>query len=167
MIVIGNPEKVSILVASLVSSRQIMAATAARAQTASLATLALMLAAAAWLVLGGAILANDQTAIISSGALAAWAALRFTLFADLHSDFAAEGRTATRLEDLLGLYAPGRFGPESGAVLAAPARKDVSPRMRSAPRLIDIGLIILIVAVISRSDWVRAWVAHGLGLVGL
>jgi hypothetical protein len=168
MMVIGNPEKVSILVSSLQASRRAAAAVTARAQTVSLLALALMLAAAPWLVRGGAILADDQTAIFCAGAVAAWGALRFVLLAQLRNDAAAHSRTVNRLEDLLGFYAPRRFGPEAEAVFAAPSggRKAALPALGSPPRLIDMGLIILLVAVISRSDWVRAWVAHLLNGMG-
>ncbi|HEY2178740.1 MAG TPA: hypothetical protein VGH15_09180 [Caulobacteraceae bacterium] len=168
MMVMGVPEKVSILVSTLQTSRRAMAAITARAQTVSFVAFVLMLAAAAWLVEGGAILANDQTAIFCAGALAAWACLRFVMLAGLQGSAAAEGKTVARLEELLGFYAPRRFGPEAEAVFAAPrGHKPFAAELTAAPLLVDVGVIVLLVAVISRGDWVRAWTAHGLKLAGL
>lgn len=168
--VLGNTERVSILVAALEASYRALAAAAARAQGVCLWSLGLALAGAAWLAHGDAILATDQAVIIAVAVLAAWFALRFVFLADLRKSFVAQRKVASGLEDLLGFYAPRRFGPEAEAVFPdswrAAGKKAGSPFGSAAP-LIDVGLIMLLIAIASRSDWIRAWAGHWLRTAGI
>ena len=117
-------------------------------------------------------LADDQAAVLAIGALAAWCVLRLVFLAGLAGSFRAQQKVAAGLEDLLGFYAPGRFGPDSGpafpaAWLAAGAKKSGGVLFRSTRPLLDVGVFMLLVSIASRSDWVRAWTAQLLRLVGL
>ena len=86
--VLGNTEKVSILVTALEASYRALSAAAARAQLVCLWSLGLALTGAAWLAHGDAILAADQAVILAAGVLAAWFALRLAFLADLRKSFA-------------------------------------------------------------------------------
>jgi hypothetical protein len=71
---------------------------------------------------------------------------------------------AAGLEDLLGFYSPRRFGPETEATFPEEWRRAGTQGGRgrffqSTFVLFDFGLFMLLVAVLSRSDWVRAWVS--------
>ena len=161
----GTSEKVSILISALEANQRGLGAIGGRAQSIGLGSLVLLLGAGGWLVQSGKTLADDQTAIICLGVLVAWIVLRFVFMADLRAGFLAQQKMIGVVEERLGFYAEGRFGPGAEAVLSPTARgakKGSGQPFRSATLMVDIGLIIFLVAALSRSDWARAWAGWAL-----
>jgi hypothetical protein len=159
---LSNQEKVSILVSALEARYRALDAIRDRAQSVCAWALGLMLAAAGWLVAKGQILSNDQTAVACFGVVATWTVLRLAYLSDLQKGFGTQQRVAASLEDLLGFYSPRRFGPETEAIFPQEWRQAGIKGGRgrffqSTFLLFDFGLFMLLVAVLSRSDWVRAW----------
>jgi len=161
---LGNQEKVSILVSALEARYHALDAIRDRTQSICIWALGLLLAAAGWLVQTNVILGDDQTAVFCIGVAASWVVLRLVFLADLRRGFKAQQRVAAGLEVLLGLYAPHRFGPESEAAYPEVWRQAGSKSGRgrffqSTYLLLDLGLVMLLVAILSRSEWTRAWTA--------
>jgi hypothetical protein len=169
---LGNQEKVSILVSALEARYHALDAIRDRTQSICIWALGLLLAAAGWLVQKNAILGDDQTAVFCIGVAASWIVLRLVFLADLRRGFRAQQRVAAGLEDLLGLYAPHRFGPESEAAYPeawrrAGAKGGRGRFFQSTYLMLDVGLMMLLVAILSRSECARAWMAELLKVVKL
>ena len=168
----GNPEKLSILVSALEARYRALDAIRDRAQGVSVWSLGLLLGAAGFLVQSGKIFPEDQTAIICLGVLAAWLVLRFAFLADLRRGLIAQEQVAATLEERLGLYAEGRFGPGTGPVFpevwrAAGGKGGRGRYFQSTYAMLDVGLVMFLGAALSRSDWVRAWAAQALRMMHL
>jgi hypothetical protein len=162
---LGNPEKVSILVSALEARYRALDAIRDRVQSVSIWALGLSLAATGWLVQESLFLADDQTAVFCIGLVADWFVLRLVFFADLRRGFKVQQKVAAGLEDLLGLYAPRRFGPESEAAYPeawrqAGAKGGRARFFQSAYLMLDVGVVMLMLAILSRSEWARAWAAE-------
>lgn len=159
---LGNQEKVSILVSALEARYRALDAIRDRVQSVSIWALGLLLAATGWLVQKSAILAGDQTAVFCIGVTAGWIVLRLVFLADLQKGFRVHQKVAAGLEDLLGLYAPRRFGSESEAAYPeawrqAGAKGGRGRFFQSSYLMLDVGVVMLLVAILSRSEWARAW----------
>ncbi|HEY1449262.1 MAG TPA: hypothetical protein VGF33_12080 [Caulobacteraceae bacterium] len=159
---LGNQEKASVLISALEARYRALDAIRDRAQGVCIWALGLLLAAAGWLVAKGQIQPADQTAVACVGIAATWIVLRLVFLADLQRGFRAQQKVAAGLEEALGLYAPGRFGPDSEPLFPEAWRQAGSKGGRgrffqSTYLLLDVGLLMLLTAVLSRSDWVRAW----------
>jgi hypothetical protein len=159
---LGNQEKVSVLVSALEARYRALDAIRDRAQSICVWALGLLLAAAGWLVAKGQILSADQMIVASVGVVATWIVLRLVFLADLQRGFRAQQKVAANLEDVLGFYAAGRFGPGSEALFPEAWRQAGTKGGRgrffqSTYLLLDFGLLMLLTAVLSRSDWVRVW----------
>jgi hypothetical protein len=170
--VLGNAEKVSILVSALRERYRALDAIRDRVQGVSVWSLGLLLGAAGWILQSGKAFADDQTAISCIGVLAAWIVLRFVFLADLRTGFRGQQKVAAGLEDLLGFYAPGRFGPESEALFPGVWRQAGSKGgggrfFQSTLMMVDVGLVMFLVSALSRNDWVRAWASWALERAGL
>jgi hypothetical protein len=162
---LSNQEKVSILVSALEARYRALDAIRNRVQNVGIWALGLMLAATGWLVQKTVILAGDQTAVFCVGVMAAWIVLRLIFLADLQKGFRVQQKVAAGLEDLLGLYAPRRFGSESEAAYPEPWRQAGAKGGRgrsfqSSHLMLDVGAVMLLLAILSRSEWARAWVAE-------
>jgi hypothetical protein len=153
--IVGNPEKVSTLICALEARYRALEAIVARARAVCVWSLATVLAAAGWVVWAGAVLADDQTVILCLAALVGWLALRFGLLPAWRREAAMQRQQAVGLEGLLGLREPGRFGPDSPPALPE------APRAAGAvgQGMVDVGFAVLVVAILSRGDSIRAW-AH-------
>jgi hypothetical protein len=159
---LGNQEKVSILISALESRYRALDAIRDRVQSVGVWALGLLLAATGWLVEKSVILAGDQTAIVCIGVVAGWIVLRLVFLADLRKGFKAQQRVAAGLEDLLGLYATGRFGSESKAAYPeawrqAGAKGGRGRFFQSSHLMLDVGVVMLLLAILSRGEWARAW----------
>jgi hypothetical protein len=162
---LGNQEKVSILVSALEARYRALDAIRDRVQSVSIWALGLLLAAAGWLVQKSVILADDQTAVSCIGVTAGWIVLRLVFLADLQKGFGVQRKVAADLEDLLGLYAPGRFGSESEALYPAAWRHAGAKGGRgrffqSSHLMLDVGAVMLLLAILSRSECARAGAAE-------
>jgi hypothetical protein len=170
--VLGNPEKVSVLISALEARYHALDAIRDRTQAVCIWALGLLLAAAGWLIAKGQILSADQTVVASLGVAATWIVLRLVFLADLQRGFRAQQKVAAGLEDALGFYAPGRFGPGSEALFPEVWRQAGTKGGRgrffqSTYLLLDFGLLMLLTAILSRSDWMRVWTAELLRAVKL
>jgi len=162
---LANQEKVSILVSALEARYRALDAIRDRVQSVSIWALGLLLAATGWLVEKSVILADDQTAVSCVGVMAGWIVLRLVFLADLQKGFRVQQRVAAGLEDLLGLYSPQRFGPESEAAYPeswrqAGAKGGSGRFFQSSHLMLDVGVVMLLLAILSRSEWARAWAAE-------
>ncbi len=162
---LGNQEKVSVLVSALEARYRALDAIRDRVQSVSIWALGLLLAATGWLVQKSVILADDQTAVSCIGVAAGWVVLRLVFLADLQKGFRVQQRVAAGLEDLLGLYSPRRFGSESEAAYPeawrhAGAKGGRGRFFQSSHLMLDVGVMILVLAILSRSEWARAWAAE-------
>jgi len=168
----GNTEKLTILISALEARYRALDAIRDRGQGVSVWSLGLLLGAAGWIVQSGKIFPVDQTAVICAGVLAAWIVLRFVFLADLRRGFIAQQQVTATIEERLGLYAEGRFGPGTGPVFpevwrAAGGKGGRGRYSQSTYAMLDVGLVMFLAAALSRSDWVRAWVTQGLKIAGL
>lgn len=162
---LGNQEKVSILLSALEARYRALDAIRDRVQSVGIWALGLLLAATGWLVQKSAILAGDQTAVFCTGVTAGWIVLRLVFLADLQKGFRVQQTVAAGLEDRLGLYAPGRFGSESEAAYPEAWRQAVAKGGRgrffqSSYLMLDVGVVMLLLAILSRSEWARACAAE-------
>jgi hypothetical protein len=159
---LGNQEKVSILISALEARYRALDAIRDRVQSVCIWALGLLLAATGWLVQKSVILAGDQTAVFCAGVMAAWIVLRLVFLADLQKGFRVQQRVAAGLEDLLGLYAAGRFGSESEAAYPeawrqAGAKGGRGRFFQSSFLMLDVGVVMVLLAILSRNEWARAW----------
>ena len=169
---LGNQEKVSVLISALEARYRALDAIRDRAQSVCIWALGLLLAAAGWLVAKCPVQSEDQTAVACLGIVATWIVLRRVFLADLQRGFRAQQQVAAGLETALGLYAPGRFGPDSEALFPEAWRHAGTKGGRgrffqSTYLLLDVGLLMLLTAVLTRSDWIRAWASELLRAVKL
>ena len=95
---LGNQEKVSILVSALEARYRALDAIRDRTQSTCIWALGLLLAATGWLVQTSVTLANDQTAVFCIGLVASWIVLRLVFLAELQI---AAARAANIGDELL------------------------------------------------------------------
>lgn len=162
---LGNQEKVSILLGALEARYRALDAIRDRVQSVGVWALGLLLAATGWLVQKSVILAGDQTAVFCAGVMAGWTVLRLVYLADLQKGFKVQQTVAAGLEERLGLYAAGRFGSESEAAYPqawrqAGAKGGRGRFFQSSNMMLDVGVVMVLLAVLSRSEWARAWAAE-------
>lgn len=153
MMTLNDDKKVDILLSALNERYQSIRAIRDRVQSVSLWVMGLLLGAAAWLAQSGKVLGGTERIPLLILVAAGVILLRRLYFADLEKGFNGQLRTAARLEEALGLFAPDTYGPSGQSIYPAAwvnAGQDGSQGefFKSSYRLVYLSAAILVAAIV-------------------